>query len=236
MRLIKVTGGLGNQMFIYACYLQMKKRFPRVYIDLTDMMHYHVHYGYEMHRVFGLPCVEICMNQVLKKVIEFLFFKTILERKQHGLMRPYTRSYLWPLIYFKGFYQSEKYFADIKDEVRQAFTFDLKQANGQSLRMREQIDKDEHAVSLHVRRGDYLQPKHWEAIGWHLPAFILSECFGRNGQMGGASPLLCLFGRPCLGEGESGFARCGVYRLEQRRGQLAGHDADEPVPASHHLQ
>ncbi|OUN82337.1 MULTISPECIES: alpha-1,2-fucosyltransferase [unclassified Bacteroides] len=165
MRLIKVTGGLGNQMFIYACYLQMKKRFPRVYIDLTDMMHYHVHYGYEMHRVFGLPCVEICMNQVLKKVIEFLFFKTILERKQHGSMRPYTRSYLWPLIYFKGFYQSEKYFADIKDEVRQAFTFDLKQANGQSLRMREQIDKDEHAVSLHVRRGDYLQPKHWEAIG-----------------------------------------------------------------------
>ena len=82
MRLIKVTGGLGNQMFIYACYLQMKKRFPRVYIDLTDMMHYHVHYGYEMHRVFGLPCVEICMNQVLKKVIEFLFFKTILEDRK----------------------------------------------------------------------------------------------------------------------------------------------------------
>ena len=41
MRLIKVTGGLGNQMFIYACYLQMKKRFPHVRLDLTDMMHYH---------------------------------------------------------------------------------------------------------------------------------------------------------------------------------------------------
>ena len=108
MRLIKVTGGLGNQMFIYAFYMQMKKRFPHVYIDLSDMVHYHVHYGYEMNHVFNLPRTEFCMNQTLKKVIEFLFFKTILERKQKGSMKPYERSYVWPLIYFKGFYQSEK--------------------------------------------------------------------------------------------------------------------------------
>ena len=46
MRLIKVTGGLGNQMFIYAFYLRMKKYYPKVRIDLSDMMHYKVHYGY----------------------------------------------------------------------------------------------------------------------------------------------------------------------------------------------
>ena len=44
MRLIKVTGGLGNQMFIYAFYLRMKKYYPKVRIDLSDMMHYKVHY------------------------------------------------------------------------------------------------------------------------------------------------------------------------------------------------
>lgn len=75
MRLIKVTGGLGNQMFIYAFYLRMKKYYPKVRIDLSDMMHYKVHYGYEMHRVFNLPHTEFCINQPLKKVIEFLFFK-----------------------------------------------------------------------------------------------------------------------------------------------------------------
>lgn len=47
MRLIKMTGGLGNQMFIYAFYLKMKKLFPHTKIDLSDMMHYHVHHGYE---------------------------------------------------------------------------------------------------------------------------------------------------------------------------------------------
>ena len=41
MRLIKMTGGLGNQMFIYAFYMKMKRLFPNTRIDLSDMMHYH---------------------------------------------------------------------------------------------------------------------------------------------------------------------------------------------------
>ena len=105
MRLIKVTGGLGNQMFIYAFYLRMKKYYPKVRIDLSDMMHYKVHYGYEMHRVFKLPHTEFCINQPLKKIIEFLFFKKIYERKQApNSLRAFEKKYFWPLLYFKGFY------------------------------------------------------------------------------------------------------------------------------------
>lgn len=104
MRLIKVTGGLGNQMFIYAFYLRMKKYYPKVRIDLSDMMHYKVHYGYEMHRVFNLPHTEFCINQPLKKVIEFLFFKKIYERKQApNSLRAFEKKYFWPLLYFKDF-------------------------------------------------------------------------------------------------------------------------------------
>ena len=132
MRLIKVTGGLGNQMFIYAFYLRMKKYYPKVRIDLSDMMHYKVHYGYEMHRVFNLPHTEFCINQPLKKVIEFLFFKKIYERKQ------------------------------APNSLR---AFEKNKANSRSLNMLEILDKDENAVSLHIRRGDYLQPKHWATTG-----------------------------------------------------------------------
>ena len=107
MRLIKVTGGLGNQMFIYAFYLRMKKYYPKVRID-----------------------------QPLKKVIEFLFFKKIYERKQApNSLRAFEKKYFWPLLYFKGFYQSERFFADIKDEVRESFTFDKNKANSRSLNM-----------------------------------------------------------------------------------------------------
>ena len=82
MRFIKMTGGLGNQMFIYAFYMRMKKHYSNTRIDLSDMVHYKAHNGYEMHRVFNLPPIEFRINQPLKKVIEFLFFKKIYERKQ----------------------------------------------------------------------------------------------------------------------------------------------------------
>ncbi|MGM9692437.1 MAG: alpha-1,2-fucosyltransferase [Alloprevotella sp.] len=166
MRLIKMTGGLGNQMFIYAMYLNMRRRFPNTRIDLSDMVHYNVHNGYEMHRVFQLPKEEFCINQKVKKVVEFLFFKTILERKQNlETLEAYRRPYLWPLIYFKGFYQSERYFVDVAGEVREAFAFHPELASEQTRKLAEQIKADTLAVSLHVRRGDYLQPSVWRNTG-----------------------------------------------------------------------
>lgn len=164
LRLIKMTGGLGNQMFIYAFYMQMKERFSNVYIDLSDMMHYNVHYGYEMWKVFGLPRTEWCFNQALKKVVEFLFFQTVLERKQKN-MDAYIRKQVWPLVYYKGFYQSEKYFGSIAEKVRLAFVFDESKANELTRAALASIRLDEKAVSIHVRRGDYLQTKHWETTG-----------------------------------------------------------------------
>lgn len=165
MRLIKMTGGLGNQMFIYALYISMKQKGLDARIDLSDMMHYHVHHGYEMHRVFHLPQTELVLNQTLKKVLEFLFFKTVLERKQGGRLEPYFGRQTWPLVYYKGFYQNERYFKSCEAEVRQAFRFDLSLANAESLRLAERMDAEACAVSLHVRRGDYLQAKHWKNTG-----------------------------------------------------------------------
>lgn len=167
MRLIKMTGGLGNQLFIYAFYMQMKCLHPNTRIDLSDMMHYHVHHGYELHRIFPtLPYNEFCINQKLKKVIEFLFFKTLLERKQDlSTLRAFFCKRLWPLIYFKGFYQDERYFKPIEADVRRAFTFNPELCNEQTKALAARITADPKSVSLHVRRGDYLQPSVWRNTG-----------------------------------------------------------------------
>lgn len=165
MRLIKMTGGLGNQMFIYALYIAMRKRYADTRIDLSDMVHYHVHHGYEMRRVFGLPETELTLNQTFKKVVEFLFFKTVLERKQKGSLHPYFGKQWWPLVYYKGFYQNERYFSDCADEVHRAFTFDESLCNDRTRAALVDLEREQCAVSLHVRRGDYLLPKNFATSG-----------------------------------------------------------------------
>ena len=237
MRLIKMTGGLGNQMFIYAFYLRMKKRYPKVRIDLSDMVHYHVHHGYEMHRVFNLPHTEFCINQPLKKVIEFLFFKKIYERKQDpNSLRAFEKKYLWPLLYFKGFYQSERFFADIKDEVRKAFTFDSSKVNARSAELLRRLDADANAVSPAHPSGRLSATATLGHYRQCLSASLLSECYSRDEPQGGCTFVLCILRRYSLGEGEHPFAECRLHRLEQGRRKLAGHDADEPLSPPHHLQ
>lgn len=167
MRLIKMTGGLGNQMFIYVLYLRMKSRFSDTCIDLSDMRHYRVHQGYELHSVFTcLPKTdEVCLPQWLKKIVEFLFFRTILERHEGGALRHYDGPVRWPLVYYKGFYQNLMYFRGYEKEIRQAFTFDISRASERSRAMAIQMDDETESVALHVRRGDYLKPKHFSKVG-----------------------------------------------------------------------
>lgn len=208
-----MTGGLGNQMFIYAFYLKMKKLFPHTKIDLSDMMHYHVHHGYEMNRVFALPHVEFCMNRTGKKILEFLFFKTILERKQKGL-ESFWKSYVWPLVYFKGFYQSERFFADIETDVRKAFTFDMTQASERSKEMAARMDADLNAVSLHIRRGDYLEPKHWENTGSVCQLPYYRNAIAAIKKELDNPVFLCVFRRSGMGERKSSARQCRIYRLE----------------------
>lgn len=165
MRLVKITGGLGNQLFIYAFYLALRERYPNTRLDLSDIMHYHVHNGYELQRVFpDAPVSAFCIPQWMKKVVEALCFRTILERHQHSL-DDFFRPRPWPLIYYKGFFQSERYFLPVADKVRAALRFPLERTNADTRRLLQQIDADPEAVSPHVRRGDYLQPKVYARTG-----------------------------------------------------------------------
>lgn len=165
MRLIKMTGGLGNQMFIYALYLRMKSRYKDVRIDLSDMQHYHYHYGYELHRIFDLPKDELTLPQWLKKVLEFLLFRTILERHEHGSLLHYDGPVRWPLVYYKGFYQNLMYFQGHEDEIRRAFTFNVEKASERNRQLVEELEGERNSVALHVRRGDYIKPQFYNRIG-----------------------------------------------------------------------
>ncbi|MCR4738889.1 MAG: alpha-1,2-fucosyltransferase [Lachnospiraceae bacterium] len=55
MIIVRFTSGLGNQMFQYAFYLYLKKRYEKVSVkaDLTWFYANNDHHGYELCRIFG---------------------------------------------------------------------------------------------------------------------------------------------------------------------------------------
>lgn len=57
-------------------------------------------------------------------------------------------------IYLEGYWQSEKYFSDIEDVIRREFTVKM-EPDPMNRQIAESIERSE-AVSVHVRRGDYV--------------------------------------------------------------------------------
>lgn len=62
-----------------------------------------------------------------------------------------------------GYWQSERYFSDIAGTIREAFRF-KQPLSGKNLHLYQQI-RDVEAVSLHVRRGDYVSDE--KTHRWH---------------------------------------------------------------------
>jgi hypothetical protein len=65
-------------------------------------------------------------------------------------------------VYLDGYWQSEKYFADIAGIIRQEFTVKTPQG-GKDKELAEQITSCE-SVSLHIRRGDYVSNSHTNQV------------------------------------------------------------------------
>ena len=159
MLVVKVQGGLGNQMFQYALYKKFLKQGKNVKLDLDFFSKCKAHNGYELEKVFNLT-PKIATKSEIKKLFytgedkisrlklrlfgqkktyyaeeEFKFLKNVLSENNR---------------YLNGYWQSEKYFKDIREGLLKDFSFTEEENE-----ITKQI-KSHNSVSLHVRRGDYL--------------------------------------------------------------------------------
>lgn len=161
---IQLSGGMGNQMFQYALYLQLRALGKNVKIDdKTDYQGKNKRpirldvFGvkYEIPTELEMLCLTDSFMDIVsrirrkltgRKTAEYieknqLFDEKVLEK---------NRAYL------VGCWQSEKYFLGVKEEVRKAFTFQKLNLSKKMLDYEKKI-KESNSVSIHIRRGDYLE-------------------------------------------------------------------------------
>lgn len=163
MNIVWIDGGLGNQMFQYALVLKMQSMGIQVKIDVTKYAEHHAHNDFELDRVFGIDCSFAEVKEIRKlgyrkenHWTEFLKRtpfrkKTIYCNESYGYDEQVLKLDGY---YVAGYWQSEKYFVDIREKILAAYQFP-ELSDGQ----REWADRirETCSVSVHIRRGDYLQ-------------------------------------------------------------------------------
>lgn len=167
---IKLMGGLGNQMFQYATGRALADHYyVPLKLDIT---------GYENNpfRKYELPLMniraEIATPKELmaigahsaKKLLWEPFIKKIFPKKNPNNKSFYLqeKSFMFdpeirnfePPIYLEGYWQSERYFSEIYSALQSDFSLKISLDKLNQLILNKIISSN--AVSLHVRRGDYV--------------------------------------------------------------------------------
>jgi hypothetical protein len=123
-------GWLGNQMFQYACVKALSLRegvecsFPEKEPNL--------------HNIFNLNCLNTFNVPSDNRIV--MYHEPSFEYREIPSNIPKN-------LILKGYFQSEKYFKDFENEIREEFTF----------KNQSTYKVPSGSCSIHVRRGDYLK-------------------------------------------------------------------------------
>lgn len=170
MIIVKIVGGLGNQMFQYAYASALKLKGFDVKIDISAFDTYKLHGGYQLDKYTIDLDVSIkdendkfysdsFLSKVLKK-LRIDFSKKIKEKTllfDEKLLKIKANSYI------DGYFQSELYFHDIREVIINQFKI-KKHISEYTRKTEKQIIEENISVSLHIRRGDYVSDKNANVV------------------------------------------------------------------------
>lgn len=163
MIIIEIIGGLGNQMFQYAYAKSLQQKGYQVKIDISAFINYKLHGGYQLDKYqIDLPKASATELKKYAKAKGLTKLANYLLPKKHthhiyasnfsfdeALLEPEDGTYI------HGYFQSPRYFSSIKNIIAGQFT--LKHTlSPYAIEIANQIAHSSIAVSLHVRRGDYI--------------------------------------------------------------------------------
>lgn len=168
MKIVKILGGLGNQMFQYALYLAIKNKYQgeETKLDTSCFRGYPLHNGYELDKFFYIEATEATFMDKLRIAYPYIHYRIWqvchkLGIKRHTmLVENANESYEADVFhqnhdcYYDGYWQNERYFKTIRPEILKAFT--PKTISEQNAQFCDEIIKQHKCASIHIRRGDYV--------------------------------------------------------------------------------
>ena len=184
MKYVAITGGLGNQMFIYAFCEELRARGLKTALFVLHRANSkkYGHQGYELEKIFNIypydgfiSAIAVSFLSLYSQILRFFPVKRradlykiigihIVQVPENFIYYPEVFSFKSKHELFRGTWQSERFFEHAKEKVRNAFVFNtvlISSKTGEIARQMSALT----SVSIHIRRGDYLSLKYKDGFG-----------------------------------------------------------------------
>ncbi|MFZ5951005.1 MAG: alpha-1,2-fucosyltransferase [Candidatus Rifleibacteriota bacterium] len=177
MKIVFLSGGLGNQMFQFAAAKSLSLIYGhKLKIDPTYYDMYVQNRVFELERVFDCQ-FEIASDKDLKailgwkkKIHQSPFWRRLYRKlpgQRNWIVEPHY--HFWPEFLnlsnnclIEGDWQSYKYFSDFSTQIKDCFKFKQDDFADHELLQRLQSC---NSVAIHLRRADYVSNTH--TLSWH---------------------------------------------------------------------
>lgn len=183
MNYVVLTGGLGNQMFIYAFKLTLSQKGKTIlFHPYRNNSPQYGHAGFQLKQIFNIKgdgiwaevsalCLSIYWHitrvfpqTIRQRLISIIGIKEI-RVPNNFVFYDYIVHTEYKNTLFRGTWQSEKYFHSSAVDVRDAFSFNKELLNDKTKSFLNDIVKMGITISIHIRRSDYLSSKYISGFG-----------------------------------------------------------------------
>jgi len=162
--IVKLQGGLGNQMFQYAAARSLSKS-RKVYLDFSFLAQNNITTDLFTARDFELGIFKKLKGRVASKYFIRLIKS---KRKVFKIISPYYKEVKDENIldflqinssnlYLDGYFQNPGYFQNLRSILLHEFTFP--KLSSQSKEIELKIEETKNPIAIHIRRGDYTKPE-----------------------------------------------------------------------------
>lgn len=179
MKIVNITGGLGNQMFQYAFAVALQEKWREEV--KVDKHHYHYifsktfhgnnfyHNGFEIDKVFPNAKLGIASPLDIMKVSYYMpnfklsrIIRKLMPVRKGEYIQPAAKAYEYDdqilnidASYYEGYWMAYKYFEDCRSKIQETYVFP-EFTTEENKRFADALRKDS-SVTIHVRRGDYVK-------------------------------------------------------------------------------